>query len=304
MRRNYQWCEECLARAKGFLVPEDQDASCVQNRMHRDDGKLDSFVLARDTGAQLEEKATWHQEPINGKRPIVWRPEHRLYTGTMTVDGYGGRPYVHHIEIRNRDASRAHRVFLCSLPETIQLTGPGAEAHIEADAEEVATQLAKDDLTTRTKARAKAESAEAEAFGDQLVAILKTLGIEITSSSSHGFFHREDDPLKPENFTVSMTLDVAARVAEALGGTVTRPPQESIPLWKVWYGEERKDGDEPTYVAARTKPAVIAHMTSSYCHERTKDDKPNVPLKTELLTIEDAGTDPVVTVDSDEENVA
>jgi hypothetical protein len=99
-----------------------------------------------------------------------------------------------------------------------------------------------------------------------------------------------------------MSLKVAARVVEVLGGAVARPPTETMPLWKVWYDEEKTEGKEPLYVAARSQPAVVAYMTAHYCHERTEGDEPNIPLKPELLTIEDAGPDP--DVPEDEEDAA
>jgi hypothetical protein len=309
MRTRTEWCEECQRRAAGFLVPESQSAGTMKNLRFREDERLDDFVLARGTGAELEEKATFRQEPWRGKRPVIWKPEHELHVEIDTWDGWSDdepreRVYYRHIALRNRSASRSHRAHLCDLPETFKLTGPGAEAHIAADAKVVQGVVAKLDLDKRTKARAKAESAEAEAYGQQLVAVLKTLDVEATSSSSHGFLYREDSPRKPDDFVVSMSLKVAARVAEALGGTVARPPAEPMPLWKVWYGETKAEDKEPLYVAARSRPAVVAHMTATYCHERTPGDEPNVPLKPERLIIEEAGPDPEVPEEDTDEKAA
>jgi hypothetical protein len=99
-----------------------------------------------------------------------------------------------------------------------------------------------------------------------------------------------------------MDLATAARVAEALGGTVARPPAEPMPLWKVWYGDSKEEDDEPRYVAARTRAGVVSHMLANYCAERRPDPEPNVPLDPARLIIEDAGPDPEVPAkDSDED---
>jgi hypothetical protein len=310
MRSKTEWCPECLARAEAFLVPEKQDARCVEHVRFRDDEKLEGYVLARDTSAELEPKATFRQKPWHGERVVVWKPDHRLRVEVSTWDRWSDdkppvRIYEKHLRVENRDAKRGHGELLCKLPETFKLVGPGAQDHIEADAPKVAALNGKVDLKARTKERERAASAEAEAYGQQLVSVLKTLGIEATSSgSAGGFLYSDDQPRKPEDFRVSVSLKVAARVAEALGGTVARPPTEPMPLWKVWYGETKEEDKEPLYVAARTRQAVIVHMTGKYCHERRPGDEPNVPLKPELLTIEEAGPDPEVPAEESDENAA
>jgi hypothetical protein len=295
MIRNTEWCPECRARAEGFLVPASQDARCMKSwdKDHRD-----GFVLARETDADLAR--AWKQQPTNGTRSVVWRPEHRLRVDTYTADGYGGRPYMVHLAVSNRDSSRSRDARLCQIPDDIiKLIGPGAEDHIATDAPAVAAQLAKEDLELRHKVRLVAESAEAKAFGSQLVAVLKTLGIEC-SVTGEFHFPGDDAITKPQHYSIDMQLPVAARVAEALGGTVARPPRQPMPLWRVWYGKSKDEDKEPAYVAARTEAGVIAHMTAHYCHERTPDDEPNIPLRPELLIIEPAGPDPEVPAEEED----
>jgi hypothetical protein len=298
MRSNTKWCEECQRRAAGFLVPATEDARCMQHWTKKD--RKGAFVLARETGAQLEEKETFRQAPISGKRTVIWKPEHRLGVDTDTLGGYHGDPYVHHITVRNRDSSRSHRELICRLPETFELTGPGAEAHAQADAIAVAAVLAKEDLKKRDEVRLAAAAAEAEAFGEQIASVLKTLGIEVKSyAGRYSRFPGDDSPTKPEHMSISMSHKVAAQVAEALGGTIARPPAEPIPLWYVLYDDDRFD--QGCYVCARTEAGVIAHMVKHYVHE-VREDGNHIPLKPALLIIKTASPDPEVpTEDADED---
>lgn len=310
MKTRIEWCEECLARAKGYLVPESKDAHSVQSLHMRDPFERElndnDFVLARDTTVCLDEGATYRQQPITGKRPIVWKPEHRLALSINTWDRWDDskprqRIYERHLLVANRDASRANGKHLCQLPETFTLHGPGAEAHINADAEAVAAVHAEADIKQRTEARRNASVDEASAFGEQLVAILKTLNIDARSSAGTYF---PGDRREAGDFTIRMNLDTAARVVEALGGTVARPPATLIPLWKVWYGDTKDEDTEPRYVAARTKAGVISHMLANYCAERRPDPEPNVPLDPARLIIEDAGPDPEVPTQKSDEDAA
>lgn len=303
MSTRNEWCEACVARATGYLVPESKDARTMQSLHMRDsfDCELNDFVLARDTTVRLDDKATYRQEPLTGKRPVIWKPEHRLSLSVNIWDRWDDseprqRVYEYHLLVGNRDASRANGKHLCQLPETFRLHGPGAEAHIAADADAVAAVHAERDLKQRTEARRKASVDEASAFGEQLVSILKTLNIDARSSGGTYF---PGDRRAAGDFTIRMDLATAARVAEALGGTVARPPTEPMPLWKVWYGKSKDDDDEPCYVAARTRAGVISHMLANYCAERRPDPEPNIPLDPARLIIEDAGPDPEVPTKED-----
>lgn len=300
MKRNTVWCPECRARAEGYLVPNSKHADCMTNW-----GKdsRDGFVLARDTKIMITEDR-WRQEPIHGKRPIVWKRSHRMRVEIETTGGFSGQPYVYHLAVQNIDSNRSHRARLCDMPETFRLIGPGTNPHVEADAPTVAAQLAREDLERRDKVRVHASSSEAEAFSAQIASVFKALDIEVGHDTmSLGYFPSPGDTVRsPEHFTISMNLQVAARVVEALGGVIARPPAEPMPLWYVRYDEERFN--EGIYVAARTKPAVITYMTAHYCHDRTEGNEPNEPLKPELLIIEEASPDPEVPKEEDNEDVA
>jgi hypothetical protein len=297
-----------MARAAGYLVPESKDARHVQALHMRDpfDREMNDLVLARDTTVRLNDKATYRQEPLTGKRPIIWKSEHRLSLSVNTWDRWDDseprqRFYQRHLLVGNLDSSRADSEHLCQLPDTFRLHGPGAEAHIAADADAVAAVHAERDLKQRTEARRKASVDEASAFGEQLVAILKTLDVEASSRDGTCF---PGDRREASDFTIRMDLATAARVAEALGGTVARPPAKPMPLWKVWYGDTKEEDDKPRYVAARTRAGVVSHMLANYCAERRPNPEPNVPLDPARLIIEDAGPDPEVPANNSDEDAA
>jgi hypothetical protein len=274
------WCSKCLEAAAAFLVPTHLDA---QNRQYAIKG---GYLLARGTRAELR-VAKWRQETSPGSRAIVWKQGDKL--GVSISGIYEKSQHPRHVTISNL-SSRSHRASglpICMLdPDVFGLAGPGADEHIAADADVVARLDATEDAAKRAKAKQAATSAEADALARQIVAVLATtLDIEAESSSPKEMFSQE--PRDANRYYISLSLDAAARIVAALGGTVGSLPAEPMPLWRVRYGD---DGD-PIYVAARTRAGVITHMMATYCHER-HDDGPNVPLKPELLRIEDAGPDP------------
>lgn len=280
-KQKQNWCPKCLAAAEAFLVPQTLDAQTRKYGAHSD-----GYLLARGTGVELR-VPKWRQETSPNKKAIIWERNDKL--GVSTSGSYYNERHQKHVTISNL-SSRSHRAAglpLCTLdPDVFGLTGPGADEHIAADAEVIAKLDAEEDVAKRTKARHAATSAEADALARQIADVLRTLNIEAEPSSPKELFSAE--PRDAKRYYVRLSLDAAARVVAALGGMVGSLPAEPMPLWRVRYGD---DGN-PIYVAARTRAGVITHMLATYCHERHDDGTPNIPLKPELLRIEEAGPDP------------
>jgi hypothetical protein len=243
---DYVTCEACRARAAGFLVPSKQAKECLR----RDDT---GDILARETTALVQRE--WRQEvPRYGKetRQAIWRRKHVLDVASAS---FGEDPV--HLWVSNPDNSRAHSLLLCKAPEQLVLAGPGAKAHIEADANEIARYAAEQDEKARDKALKDAMQAERGAYGRQLKTALESLGFDVSYASGR-------DPLLGRA-GITFGLDGAARVVEALGGMVARPDDAPMPLWQVSY-----DGEDFAYVAGRTEAAVRAYVLDKY---RSSDER-------------------------------
>ena len=244
---DYVTCEACRARAAGFLVPGKQAEECLR----RDD--KEGVILARDTTALIE--SDWRQEEQRHNRKprrAIWRRRHALTA--MTVS-FGMDPV--HIWVSNPDNTRAQAVYLCKAPEQLVLTGPGAEAHIEADADKLARYAAERDQESRQRAVEAAQRIEWDAYGERLRAALEALGFKVSHTSGR-------DPIfGPAGIT--FRLDDAARIVEALGGDIARPHDDPMPLWQVSY-----KGEDFAYVAGRTEAAVRAYVLDKY---RSSDER-------------------------------
>jgi len=264
-------CPDCLARAKGFLVP----LELAKEGNHLVGKDRDGFILARDTIAELTEP--WRQERVGGKRPAIWKPDHELsvfFNDSLRMSGHS-QP-VWHVVLRNRDNGLAQHVHLCDAPSQISLAGPGAEAHIAADRDAVAERAAKEHFDAFTTARKDATVRELDAYCKQLKAAFAALGFDVAASGGLMNRHAASIQIKPDD---------AAKLLEALGAPMAPRPIDPMPVWCVRYGVKPEDDTDPLVLGARNEAAVRAYMLANYCDER-RDDGPNVPLVPEKLHIE------------------
>jgi hypothetical protein len=291
-------CPQCIARARGFVVPVDQDAEYAEHcrqwrKAHREESHPD-YVLARGTTVRLVPEQ-WRRKVADHKRPAVWKRDHVIRVG---VREDWNTPSRTHITVSNSSHKRdQENVRLCNAPQgMIGFDGPGADQHIAEDAQRVALVLDREDKAARDLARRKLLNSEADALSRQLEAALKALGFESANATTGWKIPsgRRDDVISPEAYRVSLRLPDVVRLVEALGSSVFRPNPLPPPLWKVWYGATKNEDKKPLYLAARNRAAVVAHMTAHYCHDPGDDDRPKVALKPELLIIEEAGPDPEV----------
>ena len=257
-------CPACIERAAGFLVPASKNAECL--RWSKEDRGV--LTLARGTLPFLSQD--WRQRSTSGKRVAVWRVEHNI--SCAATDAYYDDRTSHHIAIRNPQHGRSDRVWLCNAPDQIALGGPGASAHIAADAEAISARDSKERFDEVSKAREDARSREAAAFCAQIVAAFAALGFKV--SAGGGFMGHHFD-------SISLDPDDAAKIIDAMGGAAPRKQVDPMPVWSVHYGDDK----DPMLLGARTEAGAKAWMMSHYCDER-RDEGDNVPLDPDKLHIE------------------
>ena len=262
-------CPECLEKAKAFAV----GAAFAKETLNVPKDNRDGFITARGTKANLAKE--WRQKRRNHKRPAIWKPDHDIVVTGGDTYAHTSSTNVQHIAFRNRDHAHADVVLLCDAPEQLTLIGPGAEAHIAADAEVVAARDAKESFEAFTKARKEATAREVDAYCKQLKAAFAALGFKVYASGG----------LMSDHATrISLAPDDAAKILDALGATTARRPVDPMPVWSVRYGVEPDEDKDPLLLGARNEAAVRAYMMAKYCDEH-RDDGPNVPLVPEKLHI-------------------
>jgi hypothetical protein len=264
-------CPHCLERAEGFVVP----MALAKEFVHASKkDRADRLILARGTKAELARD--WRQKRHGKRRPVIWKPEHDIIV--TSFDAWHNHESVHHAAFRNRDRGQAHPVALCEAPELFTLIGPGAEAHIAADAEVIAARDAKEHYEAFDTARKEGTSRELDGYCKQLRAAFAALGFDVTAGGS--LFSRTGD-----TSYINLKPDDAATIIEALGGTVARRAVDPMPVWSVRYAAEPDEDKDPLLLGARNEAAVVAHMMKNYCDER-REEGPNVPLKREKIHIQ------------------
>jgi hypothetical protein len=232
----------------GFLVPATKAEECLNWKDSDPDRAGD--ILARGTKVFL---ANSYRQVLpsrsNGDhpRPVIWKPLHRMSLFAMDA----GAKTVTHVFISNNTRGKARPITLCKAHEDFSLTGPGAEAHIEEDANAIATRAAEKDSKARKEAREKAEKIERISYGNRLKAAFEAMGFDVNFDSGYGPFSN-----KP---SIGLSLSDAARIIEALGGDIARPDDAEMPLWQISY-----NGEDFTFIGGRTEAAARSYVLKTY----------------------------------------
>lgn len=193
-------CPKCRERLAGFLVPAEHAMACRYW-----DEKEGKFIIAKGTTVTLVK--TWRQKksfPSKGKgKTSRWLTKHnvKLATTSSYFDDYCAP--VHNYGNESADVAR-----LCDIPEdTIEIGGPGADAHIEEDRVPLLEIRLEDEKKAREKAEAEAEELTLARRIDKLLARFEKLKINARRSTSFPGMRGR---------SISMDPDEAERVLLAL----------------------------------------------------------------------------------------